>query len=311
MTINAAEKKFFEWLSKNTEANIAVPSIQNIRASIKKLDAFIDSSENLSYEDIQIVGKDGHLLRLRYYQTSNSPSPLIIYFPGNGFVYDLLEANHSIISKIATKSKCQAIMVNYRLAPEYPYPNALEDALVSVDHIFKNHEQFIADKNKIIIAGFSSGANLAAVVTNRLRNRVQPSIFHQFLISGGYDYTNSLHEFDEFAIQDKLLSPVEIQFSFDSYCKESERQEPNCSPYWEKDLSGLPATTIMMAEYDGGRSQSEGYLKKLIQAGNIVSKIILPGQTHGTILYRKALSDGRDPSYVAAEHLLKVLNESN
>ena len=87
--------------------------------------------------------------------------------------------------------------------------------------------------------------------------------------------------------------------------------EPNSKgvafAYWEKDLSGLPPTTIMVAEYDGGRSQSEGYAQKLIQAGNHVTKIILPGQTHGTMLYRKALSDGEDPASVAAKQIRKIV----
>lgn len=200
-------------------------------------------------------------------------------------------------------------MIDYRLAPEHPYPAQLSDAMEAIDYIFNEIESFKADKNKIILAGYSSGANLAAVITNQLRNDKQKLIFHQFLISGAYDYSNSLHKHDEFGMQDRFLSPNEAQYSFNAYCKEEQRKEPTCSPYWEKDLTGLPPTTIMVAEYDGGRSQSEGYAEKLIAAGNDVTKIILPGQTHGTILYRKALSDGQDPSLIAAEHIKKYVEK--
>ena len=88
---------------------------------------------------------------------------------------------------------------------------------------------------------------------------------------------------------------------------EAQRKDPSCSPYWSKDLSGLPPTTILVAEYDGGRSQSEAYAQKLVEAVNRVTKIIFPGQTHATILYRKALSDGQDPAYVVAEQIRKII----
>lgn len=309
MSINLAERNFFEWLQLNTDRYKTSENlnIEIIRESIRKLDIFVDLPTNIKFEDKTILCHDGHGLRLRCYEVTNTIRPLIIFLPGNGFLYDLFEANHSIISKIATKSGCHAVMVDYRLAPEYPYPNALEDAIEAVNFIFNNIKLFKADIKKIILAGYSSGANLAAVITNRIRYDSIRPIFHQFLISGAYDYTNSLHEYDEFSCQDKLLSPGEAQFSFDSYCNKSNRKEPSCSPFWEPDLSGLPPTTIMVAEYDGGRSQSEAYVLKLIEAKNKVTKIVLPGQTHGTILYRKALKDGKDPALVAAERILEII----
>lgn len=307
MPINPIEKKFFEWLqAQPTKSNSKVADIHN---ALKKLEPFVDAPANIKFEDIKMSCADGHTLRLRHYCNDKTTKPLIIFLPGNGFVYDLFEVNHTVISKIAAKSGLHAVMVDYRLAPEYPYPKALEDAREAVAFIFKNADRFHADKKKIILAGHSSGANLAAVITNMMRNHPDISIFHQCLISGAYDYTNSVHEYDEFALQDKLLSPEEIKFSFNSYSQPAQRKEPTCSPFWEKDLSGLPSTTIIVGEYDGGRSQSEAYAKKLIMAGNDVEKIILPGQTHGTILYRKALSDGIDPAYVAANALVRSVNK--
>lgn len=160
----------------------------------------------------------------------------------------------------------------------------------------------------MILSGYSAGANLAAVITNQLRQKKE-AIFHQFLISGGYDYTNSLHEFEAYDLQDKMLDPVSAQYSFDCYSKQSERKEPTCSPYWEKDLSGLPPTTIMVGEYDGGRSQSEGYAKRLIEAGNQVDKIVLKGQTHATIMLRKACFDGDDPAMVAGMRIRHLIDD--
>ena len=309
MTINSSDKKFFKWLHSNAEQSVNTHNIDisNIRENMKRLEQFVDSPAEIEFQDINLHSTKNHTIRLRYYHVSNVVKPLIIFFPGNGFIYDLFEANHSVISKIAKMSECHAVMVDYRLAPEYPYPAALEDAMEAVHYIFNNITLFNADINKIILAGYSSGANLAAVITNKVRNNRHTPIFHQFLISGAYDYTNSSHIYDEYVIQDELLSPTEAQFSFDSYCQESQRKESTCSPFWETNLEGLPPTTIMVSEYDGGRNQSEAYAKKLIEAGNDITKIVLPGQTHGTILYRKALSDGKDPACVAADEIHKVV----
>jgi len=175
----------------------------------------------------------------------------------------------------------------------------IKDALDTVNYIFENAALFQVDVQKIILSGFSSGANLAAVVSNLLRNTKATKVFHQLLISGAYDYTDSLHAYDAYALQDQMLNPNSAPLSFDCYCKKEQRKIPTCSPYWEEDLSGLPPTTIMVGEYDGGRSQSEGYAEKLRQAGNAVEVLVWKGQAHGTILYRKIFSDGQDPAVVA------------
>jgi len=298
MPLHACEAKFFNWLHQNNET----------RDKLKQLRVFVDDPAEIDFQDIKIPDKSGYLIRVRHYHATEEIKPLIIFFPGNGFIYDLFEENHAIISKIAKYSGCHAVMVDYRLAPLHPYPAPLKDALKAVQYVFAHLDFFKANKKKIILAGYSSGANLAAVITNQLRKHQDMPIFHQLLISGAYDYTNSLHDYDDYGMQDRFLSPAEAQFSFDAYCQASERSEPTCSPYWEKDLSQLPPTTIMMGEYDGGRSQSEGYAKKLIAAGNVVTKLVLPGQTHSTILYRKALSEGEDPALVAARQIKKVVS---
>lgn len=308
MPVNSSDIAFFDVLLQMTKNLIMseTPSINTLRKAVKMFSGFVDEPTNIAFKDRIITASKGHSIRLRYYSQEKTIKPLIIYFPGNAFIHDLFEENHAIISKIAYHSGCHVVMVECRLAPENPYPAPLEDALDAVNFIFEHCQQFYADPKKIILAGFSSGANLAAVVANQYRKNKEKSIFHQFLISGGYDYTNSLHEYDAYALQDKMLDPNSAQESFDAYCQESQRKDPQCSPYWEDDLSGLPPTTIMVGEYDGGRSQSEGYAKRLIDAGNTVEKLILPGQTHGTILYRKACSDGKDPAVVAGMKIRQI-----
>jgi acetyl esterase len=298
MPINKSDLDFFKLLEQKMPASL---TLEQIRQAAKSLSQFVGEPANVPYQDGIIHSRDFLPIRYRFYAESQKRRPLIIYFPGTGFIHNMFEENHSIISKIAKYSGCHALMVDYRLAPENPYPKPLEDAIDTFNYVSKNAEKFCADLTKLIIAGWSSGANLAAVLTNMSRSNPEIKIFHQLLISGGFDYTNSVHEYDSYAIEDKMLDPDAVQFSFDCYCIDSQRRDPKCSPYWETDLSGLPPTTILCGEYDGGRSQSEAYAEKLIQAGNSVNKIIMPGQTHMTILLRKACSDGDDPAEIAGK----------
>lgn len=304
MPLNKSDLEFFKLLPPKVPQAL---TLEQIRQAAKSLSQFVGNPANIAFQDGTIQNRDGLSIRYRFYAESDKKKPLIIYFPGTAFIHQLFEENHTIISKIAKYSNCHALMVDYCLAPENPYPKPLEDAIDTFNEVIKHPEKFHVDLSKLVLAGWSSGANLAAVLTNLSRSNPDVQIFHQLLISGGFDYTNSVHEYDDYALQDKMLDPVAAQFSFDCYCKESQRTDPMCSPYWESDLSGLPPTTILCGEYDGGRSQSEAYAKKLILAGNFVNKIIMPGQTHMTILLRKVCSDGDDPAEIAGKAMAKAL----
>lgn len=310
MPVNLSDRRFFELLAQRMQqSTMNSDSIDAMRKMVKTFHDCVDKPASISFEDFYITSSEGHVIRLRLYNQSSAVTPVIIYFPGCGFIYDLFEENHTIISKIAYYAGCKAVMLDYRLAPEHPYPAALQDAKSTCAYIIQHAKELRIDPNKIVLSGYSSGANLAAILTNQYRNHKEISIFHQFLISGAYDYTNSLHDYDIYAQEDKLLDPNSAELSFNLYCHNVRRQDPACSPYFEKDLSKLPPTTIMVGEYDGGRSQSEGYAKRLIEAGNDVDKIVLLGQTHGTILYRKACSDGEDPAVVAGKKMHDLITQ--
>ncbi|MGQ3890561.1 alpha/beta hydrolase [Legionella sp. CNM-4043-24] len=310
MPLNESEKKFFERLQQAQQSADGTEGldIHAVRRFVRLFDPFVASPAPLPFQDKTIMSSEGHPIRIRHYRADNNMKPVIIFFPGNAFIHDLFEVNHSIISKIAFHAQCHAVMVDYRLAPEHQWPAQVQDALEATRFVFDNIEAFQGDRARIILSGFSSGANLAAIVTNTLRSNPHHRVFYQFLISGAYDYTNSLHEYDAFALEDKMLDPTAARLSFDCYVPIEKRKDPLCSPYWEEDLSSLPPTTVMVAEFDGGRSQSEGYAKRLIEAGNQVEKLIMPGQTHGTIMYRNICSDGDDPAIVAGNRIFTICN---
>lgn len=310
--LNLAEQKFFESLAKAMEKTPQKPisemTIEEFRAAKDPLVKFTGPAADIQYQDIVIPCAQGHELRARYYQYDDKQRPLIIYYPGCGFVSDLFEPNHVAISKIAKTAGCHAIMVQFRLAPEHPFPAAFDDGVESTKYIFDHAKQFNANPSKIIIAGFSSGGSLTASVVQHLKQSSQYKIFHQLLIDGCYDYSFSLNSHLEFDQYDFLLSTDALQYLAKTIITGPEQlTDPRLSAYWSDEFHDLPETTMVLPECSRLRSQGEAYAEKLINAGNRVNKIIISGQTHNTMICREVMSDGDDPAVVAGEAIRKVI----
>lgn len=282
------------------------PTIDDLRGTIKHFKPFLLNESLLPYRVLTILSPSGHNITARFISKGDEKKPLFIFFPGTGFMHDMFDENYTILSRLIKHVDCHGVMVEYRLSPESPFPSPHEDAKTALSYLLDNVELNF-DKDRIIISGFSSGGNMAAVLCNSLQHNQTFKPFHQYLFSGGFDYTDSLHDFDEYVNEDKMLDKDSQQLSFDLFCQEANRTDPACSPYFQEDFSNLCSTTIQCGEYDGGRSQSEGYAKKLSDNHVNVDKIIVPGQTHFTILYRGACSDGEDPVLIAARQINRII----
>ncbi len=307
MPVNQSDLLFFKKAQQIMKRAIlrtnGTPSIAEMRAITKEFQPFLPSQPLLPYKNIFIPSPEGHKIKVRLIDQGDNTTPFILFFPGTAFIYPLFDENYTILSRIANYTGYKAMMVEYRLSPEHPYPSPYHDALTVLTALFEQAKTLKINSAKIILSGYSSGANLAAVLSNTLQGNKDINILHQYLFSGGFDYTDSLHEYDSFADEDKMLDKASAKLSFDLYCQKANRKDPLCSPYWQNDFSALCPTTIQCGEFDGGRSQSEGYAKKLIAHGVHVNKIVIPGQTHFTLLYRGACYDGDDPAQIAAARL--------
>lgn len=312
MPVNKSDMDFFEKarmiMNAALSASSTPPTIDDLRAVVKHFKPFVSQEPLLPYQKLTIPSINGHTLSARLISRCDEKRPLFIFFPGTGFMHELFDENYTIISRIIKNSECHGVMLEHRLSPEFPFPCPHEDATAALCYLLENINGLNIDKERVIIGGFSSGANMAAVLCNALQHHQDFRPFHQYLFSGGFDYTDSLHEFDDFVNADKMLDKEAQKLSFDMFCQKADRKDPRCSPYFQADFSNLCPTTIQCGEYDGGRSQSEGYTKKLRDNHVDVEKIIVPGQTHFTILYREACSDGEDPAIIAAQKINNILS---
>ncbi len=300
MIFTPAAEKFIVRMLEELEQNPPPPfdqlSIEQYRTNLKPFLEFAAEPSDIE-EKIQFipVNKD-HQIKIRIYCPEiNLTLPTMVYFHGGGFVANL-HCDYGLCSQIAKQSGWQVIFVDYRLAPEAPYPAAIEDAYFACKYLYEHADEFHIDRNNFVITGYSSGGNLAAHTVIQARGSREFTIKQQILISAAFDLSNSLKSHEEYAQQDILLVPGLINYLYRHYIPDNiDPRSPKLSPYWESDLSGLPKTTLIVAEYDRLRSDTECFHKRLLAADVSVSKTVLKNKIHAFIPAYKAFNDGENP----------------
>ncbi len=318
MPLNPSEKKFFDMLAELQASSPAKPvSETSLEEWRQNGEGFFNNSDltgepaNISFQDSSIVVRDGYQVPIRIYNSDiKEIKPVLIFYPGCAYIIDLFEVNAIAASRIAYHAGVKVIIVNHRLGPEHLMPGSIEDSYDVTKYIATHAKEFCIDSKKIFIAGISSGGHCAAVIGNLARKDKDFSIHHQILINMWLvDPLTRLKEFLPYEQEDKIASKEGLEFFVAQHRLTLKNlKNPIINPSLEKDLSGLPKTTILVAEYDGIRSDSEIYYECLVKAGDNVEKIVLPGQTHNTLIFRKAMCDGRDPAEVVAEVIRKNKN---
>lgn len=310
MPVNPSEVKFFEELSKTQQNQPSKPlaelSVAEIRAGADLFRKYVGDAAPISFKNMTIPLRDGYEISVRIYNDHlDYKSPVLIFFPGCGYILDLFETNAVVASRIAFHSGMKVIAANYRLVPEFPLPIPINDGYDIVKYLATHSDEFKIDVSKIFIGGLSSGAHCTAIISNLAQNDNSFTIFHQILLNGSYDLMQSSNEFDEYEKQDKIFFRENLPIFYKLWgVSESNYSNPQYSPYFQKDFSNVPSTTIIVGEYDGLRNDSESYYKKLGENNVSVNKIVLPGQTHNTIIMRDVMTDGTDPTEVIA-HVMK------
>lgn len=215
----------------------------------------------------------------------NENSGVMIFFHGGGWVTGNIDTYTNVCVNMANQTGNTVVSVDYRLAPEYPFPNGLEDCYYVAKEIFQNPKLLNCKRSDITLIGDSAGGNLAAAVSLMARDKGDFLPSKQILI---YPATYNDHtENSPFPSirengRDYLLTSKQIQDYMDLYAPRIEdRQSPYLSPLLAKDLSNQPATLIITAQYDPLRDEGEAYGMRLKEAGNKVKMFRMKDAVHG------------------------------
>ena len=238
-----------------------------------------------SVADRTIAGPGGALPVRIYTPEGPGPFPIIVYFHGGGWVVGDLDTQDMIARGLAHGAQAVTVSVDYRLAPEHPFPAAVDDCWAATLWAAANAAELNADPARIAVAGDSAGGSLAAGIALRARDENGPAIAAQLLIYGACNYpsedTPSSIEFADAA----LLSRDDSFFFWHHYLRapETDQHHPWASPYRAESHVGLPPAFIVTAEMDPTRDASERYGARLQEAGVSADIRRHPGMVHGFV----------------------------
>jgi acetyl esterase len=210
------------------------------------------------------------------------PWPVLVYFHSGGWVMGSIEGHDPICRVLANHIGCLVISVEYRLAPEHPFPAAPEDCYAATHWVAEHAEIINVDPGRIAVGGDSSGGNLAAAVALMARDRGGPVLCHQVLIYGETDHYSSGSASYTTCAAGYGLSSASLVWFWDQYLANPEdRLHPYAAPLRAAMLHGLPPALIITAEYDPVRDEAETYARRLQEAGVPVRLSRYEGMIHG------------------------------
>ena len=211
--------------------------------------------------------------------------PVLLFFHGGGWVTESVENYDRVCSRMAQSTGHIVMSVEYRLAPEYRFPVPLEDCYAAAKALYTGHLVLPADPDRITIIGDSAGGNLAAAVCLKARDTGEFIPKKQILIYPALNncYTEgSPYKSVQENCEGYLLTAVKMEDYLKLYESSPEdRQNPYFAPILEKDLSHMPETLILTAEFDPLRDEGEEYGKRLKEANNYVEIHRIPDALHG------------------------------
>jgi len=234
-------------------------------------------------EALEAPGPAGKLALRAYTPVApgRAPLPAIVYFHGGGFVMGDLDTHDALCRTLASESGCRVLSVNYRLAPECPFPAAVEDGFAAIKWVETNAPELEIDPNAIAVAGDSAGGNIAAVMCLLAKaNNGVPHIAFQMMFYPSIALTRELlsRPFGRgYRLDDRA-----IQWFYSHYMPtDADPLDERLSPIAAKDLSGLPPAYILTAGFDPLRDEATAYAAKLKAAGVPVTHVDYTTMIHG------------------------------
>ncbi|HAT3675879.1 TPA: alpha/beta hydrolase [Serratia marcescens] len=234
--------------------------------------------------DFTVVAADGYRIALRAYlpagENRAAAQPAMLFAHGGGWCLGSLALYDRPCQALANATGRVILSVDYRLAPEYPFPQPLEDVYRALCWVAQQAPQLGIDAKRLAVGGDSAGGNLAAAVTLLARDRGGPHIERQLLLYPALSREMTTKSYCEFA-EGYFLTRDAMVFCWQQYL--AQRRDPGAEPLHAATLRGLPPATILSCEYDPLRDEAEQYAQRLREAGVPVRCERLPGMVHACI----------------------------
>jgi acetyl esterase len=230
--------------------------------------------------DLSVPGPGGPLTVRVYRPSALAPLPVLLYFFGGGWVLGTIDTADGVSRRLANMTGALVVVVGYRLAPESPFPAAIDDCVATLKWVVAHADEIGADPARVAVGGDSAGGNLAAAVTLCARAEALPLV-GQVLV---YPNTDQLADDESMReAEDPLLfNRHSVAWYRGHYlADDADAANPLASPLRSDSLAGLPPALVITAEYDPLRDQGEAYARRLAAEGVDVELRRFSGMAHG------------------------------
>lgn len=256
-------------------------------------------------EALELPGPGGRLAA-RLYRPSGGPAgalPVLLFLHGGGWVLGDLDSHDGLCRRLAALSGCAVLALDYRLAPESPFPAAIEDALAAFAWLREAAGGLGLDPARIAIGGDSAGGNLAAVACLLLRERGGAMPLFQLLLYPVTDLRRGSPSQAALADGHLLTGPLQNWFRRLYLGEAGSPEDWRASPVLAPGLSGLPPAYVLTASHDPLRDEGEAYARRLVEAGVPVTQWRVPGQIHGFLPMDRVIAFARPATARVAAYL--------
>ena len=262
--------------------------------------------KSVTSENYQIPVKGG-AIRGRILRSSAPAKRVLVYYHGGGWVIGNIDDYDAVGRHLAEICEAVVVMVDYRKAPEHPFPVPVYDCYAALEWVDSQRNRLGIDHLPLVVAGDSAGGNLSAVMAIKARDQKGPKIASQVLI---YPITDGRMDADSFSHEDKqLFLTADIMAYFWDYYTDSEtRLDPMASPALTESLEGLPPAVVVTAEFDILVDEGRAYAEQLKAAGVSVSYRDFKQQMHGFFAMPAALPAANKAMAWLAQEMDKQLN---
>jgi len=236
-------------------------------------------------------------------------SPGIVYFHGGGFTLGDLDTHDRYCQHLAQDAGVRVMAIDYRLAPENPFPAAIEDGVAAFRCVARRAKEFDMDPTRLAVMGDSAGGNLSAVIAHRTKKDViRPAL--QVLVYPAVDGTCAMKSHELFA-KGWILTADQVDWFYHCYVGDDRaaRIQPDVSPLYHPDFQGLPRALVYTAGFDPLRDEGIAYAEKLEKEGIPTRHYCFRSLTHGFVSMGGICAAARDAALQIGQEVGRTLRE--
>lgn len=271
-----------------TDIGGAVTDVATMRSGMAQ--AIAQLPVTVQVQDVRDVVADGVAVRV-YRPAAGEPLPLVLLVHGGGFVIGSVDTHDGLARRIARDADAVVVSVDYRLAPEHPFPAAVDDCWAALRWAVAHADELGADPARVAVAGDSAGGNLAAVLTHLARGTGGPDLAFQLLL---YPVTSGHHDWP--SVRENAEAPVLTLRAMEWFAAQYAADgSVRSAPATAESFTGLPAAFVATAGADPLRDDGEAYADLLRRDGVAVGQVRYEPLVHGFAAF-----DGIVPACTAA-----------